>query len=164
MSKKRNKKEDKILKGKVNENYKVEKVDINKYELVEVQGNEEGKYKKEDQVVIYKYQKIKGKVIVEYVDTDGNIIKEETVITGKIDDQYKVDRLEIDGYELIDVIGNEEGVYQIKEQRVMLIYKKKEQIVLPKTGQARIIYIILGIVMIISISTLSYFNVLKKNK
>ena len=157
-------KEDKILKGKVNENYKVEKVDINKYELVEVQGNEEGKYKKEDQVVIYKYQKIKGKVIVEYVDTDGNIIKEETVITGKIDDQYKVDRLEIDGYELIDVIGNEEGVYQIKEQRVMFIYKKKEQIVLPKTGQARIIYIILGIVMIISISTLSYFNVLKKNK
>lgn len=157
-------KEDKITNGKVGESYKTEKVDIYKYELKEVVGNEEGKYTKEDQVVIYKYEKVRGRIIIKYIDPDGNIITEDKIITGKVDDPYKVDRIEIEGYDLIEVIGNEEGIYMIEDQVVMFKYEKIKQPVIPQTGQARIIYIILGIIIFASVSSLSYIDLSRTNK
>ena len=149
---------DVVIKGKVGESYKAEKKEIYKYKLKEVIGNEEGKIAKEDQEVIYKYEKVNGRIIVEYIDPDGNPIQEEKIIEGKVDDPYKVSRLEIEGYELIEVIGNEEGVYKVEDQRVSFKYKKIEKPTMPKTGQTRIAYIILGFIIIISIATLGYYN------
>ena len=60
-------KDDTITTGYIGENYKQERTDIDIYELVEVVGNEEGKYTKEDQVIVYKYKRIKGRIIIMFV-------------------------------------------------------------------------------------------------
>ena len=155
-------KEDIILKGKFDEKYKTERLEFEKYVLNEVEGNEEGKFTKETQIVIYKYKKLAGRVIAKYIDSEGNTIHEDTITTGQIDEEYKVDRIQIEGYELKNVIGKEEGIYKLEDQTVIFKYKKIENTVLPQTGQARMAYIILGAIVIISITTLGYYKLAGK--
>lgn len=155
-------KDDLIITDTVGEDYEVSSSEIYAYKLVEVLGNEKGKFTEEDQVVIYKYEKITGRIIIIYQDPDGNKIQEDTIITGKVDEPYKVDRQEIDGYELIEVIGDEEGKYKIEDQYVMYKYKKLEIPTIPQTGQARTMYLIIGLIIIVCIGGLSYIEVLKQ--
>ena len=152
-------KNDVILEGKVGENYKTEKAKFDIYEFVEVVGEEEGKYTKEDKIVIYKYNKKIGRVIIIYSDPDGEKIKENDIVEGKIDTDYKLKRQAIDGYELIEVIGNEEGKFTLVDQFVSYKYKKIEKHeIMPQTGQTRIAYIAVGIIIIMSICGLIYIK------
>ena len=50
-------KDDVVLEDEVGKEYKTEKIEFEKYEFVEVNGKEEGKFEKEEQIVIYKYNK-----------------------------------------------------------------------------------------------------------
>ena len=152
--------EDIILTGDIGEDYKTEKLDFEIYEFEEVEGNEEGKFSSKDIVVIYKYNKKSGRIIIIYQDPDGEVIKPNDIITGKIGEDYSVDRQIVDGYELIEIIGNEKGTYQLADQFVMYKYKKIENpITLPQTGQSRIVYIAVGIIIIISILGLIYIKI-----
>ena len=120
--------DDTIIAGEVGKDYKVDKNEIDGYELVEVVGNEKGKYTKEDQVVIYKYEKVKeketGRVIAKYQDINGNTLKDDTITTGYIGENYKQERTDIDIYELVEVVGNEEGKYTKEDQVIVYKYKR----------------------------------------
>ena len=162
-------KQDVTITGKVGTDYSVSEEEINGYEYIEVVGNKEGKYTKEDQEVIFKYKKIKeeietGKVIVKYQDEEGNSIKQDVTITGKVGTDYSVSEEEINGYEYIEVVGNKEGKYTKEDQEVLFKYRKveEEKPVIPQTGQARTIYLILGLVIIICIGGLVYIKIIKE--
>ena len=157
-------KDDTITTGYIGENYKQERTDIDIYELVEVVGNEEGKYTKEDQVIVYKYKRIKGRIIIIYEDPNGEKIRDDDVITGEVGKDYKVNRNEIDGYEIIEVIGNEEGKYKVEDQYVRFKYKKIENPVIPQTGQNRILYVIMVMIIIACIGTIMYIKTIQDTK
>ena len=153
-------KEDVVLTGNVGEDYKTEKVEFEIYKLIEIVGNEQGKFSKEDKEVIYRYNKKEGRIIIIYQDPDGVTIKSDDVIIGKVGEEYSVERQIIDGYELVEIIGNEKGKYMLADQFVMYKYKKIETpITLPQTGQSRIAYVIVGIIIIISILGLIYIKI-----
>ena len=162
-------KQDVTITGKVGTDYSVSEEEINGYEYIETVGNKEGKYTKEDQEVIFKYKKIKeeietGKIIVKYQDEEGNSIKQDVTITGKVGTDYSVSEEEINGYEYIEVVGNKEGKYTKENQEVIFKYRKveEEKPVIPQTGQARTIYLILGLVIIICIGGLVYIKIIKE--
>lgn len=156
--------DDTIIAGEVGKDYKVDKNEIDGYELVEVVGNEEGKYTKEDQVIVYKYKRIKGRIIIIYEDPNGEKIRDDDVITGEVGKDYKVNRNEIDGYEIIEVIGNEEGKYKVEDQYVRFKYKKIENPVIPQTGQNRILYVIMVMIIIACIGTIMYIKTIQDTK
>ena len=158
-------KEDITLKGEVGVSYKTEKVEFEMYDFTEVIGKEEGKFEQEEQVVIYKYRKKTGRVIVIYNNPEGVKIKENDIIIGKLDEEYKIKRQVVDGYELIEIVGNEEGKYKLTDQFVLYKYKKLEKaITVPQTGESRIGYIIIGIIIICSIGGLIYIKWIEFNK
>ena len=107
---------------------------------------------------------ITGKVIVKYQDEEGNSIKQDVTITGKVGTDYSVSEEEINGYEYIEVVGNKEGKYTKENQEVIFKYRKveEEKPVIPQTGQARTIYLILGLVIIICIGGLVYIKIIKE--
>ena len=152
-------KENDILTGKVDEDYKTTPIELEIYKLKEVVGEEEGKYKEEDTIVVYKYDKKEGRIIIIYQDPEGETIKPNDVVVGKIGEDYSIDRQIVDGYELVEVVGNEKGTYQLADQFVMYKYKKIEvPITVPQTGQSRIAYIIIGIIILLAIFGLIYIK------
>ena len=107
---------------------------------------------------------ITGKIIVKYQDEEGNSIKQDVTITGKVGTDYSVSEEKINGYEYIEVVGNKEGKYTKENQEVIFKYRKveEEKPVIPQTGQARTIYLILGLVIIICIGGLVYIKIIKE--
>lgn len=159
-------KEEKIITGYVDEEYKLEREEIEDYNFVEVKGSETGKFTEENQTVIFVYEKQKGKVIVKYQDEEGNSIKEDVIFTDEVGVEYSVNEETIDGYEYIEVVGNKEGKYTKEDQEVIFKYKKiqEEKPIIPQTGQFKIIYLILGIIIILSIGSLICIDILKNKK
>ena len=54
---------------------------------------------------------LEGKVIVHYVDEENSALLEDKILTGYEDDSYKTTPEDIEGYTLINTIGNETGKY-----------------------------------------------------
>lgn len=54
---------------------------------------------------------LEGKVIVHYVDEESSALLEDKILTGYEDDSYKTTPEDIEGYTLINTIGNETGKY-----------------------------------------------------
>lgn len=68
-----------------------------------------GKY--EGMIAIKAAHNLEGKVIVHYVDEEGSALLEDKILTGYEDDSYKTTSEDIEGYTLINTIGNETGKY-----------------------------------------------------
>lgn len=68
-----------------------------------------GKY--EGIIAIKAAHNLEGKVIVHYVDEEGSALLEDKILTGYEDDSYKTTPEDIEGYTLINTIGNETGKY-----------------------------------------------------
>lgn len=68
-----------------------------------------GKY--EGMLAIKAAHNLEGKVIVHYVDEEGSALLEDKILTGYEDDSYKTTSEDIEGYTLINTIGNETGKY-----------------------------------------------------
>lgn len=68
-----------------------------------------GKY--EGMIAIKAAHNLEGKVIVHYVDEEGSALLEDKILTGYEDDSYKTTPEDIEGYTLINTIGNETGKY-----------------------------------------------------
>jgi len=123
--------------AKVGDKYSTEKLEFAHYDFVEVVGLENGVVTEEAQEVTYYYTKKTGKVIVIYEDEDGKIIKEEE-ITGKVEEDYKVEIEEIDGYKIVERPTNTQG--KITEETIEVkvkVQKIPEEI---KTGKVVVIY------------------------
>lgn len=109
------------ISGNEGDSYQAERKEFENYKIVRVEGQEVGVLSTEEKEVIYYYERKTGTVQVIYEDEAGDeVLKEE--FTGKIGDKYEVTVKEIDGYKIVEVIGNTTGEYEskLKEVRVKL--------------------------------------------
>lgn len=84
---------------------------------------------------------IYGDVIVSYVDNDDNKLLEDKKISDLVNNDYLTREEKIDGYTLVDIIGEVEGKIGIDTKYVKYIYYKNNSKTLPdliKTGTSRI--------------------------
>lgn len=122
---------DQVYNGLIGENYKTEKQEIKGYQLLRIDGIEEGLFENQVQMVTYVYEvKEEPKqvdIVIIIVDEDGHIIKEE-IITGKEGDPYHLDLIpkEMEGYEFIRIDGPVDGYFGEDDGKIMFVYRKIE--------------------------------------
>ena len=111
----------------INENYE------NKYEFVRVDGNENGTYTLDKQVITYWYQKKPAEIEVQYreVGTEEELADKVEKVS-RVDDTYttenKLDEINAEygnKYEFVRVEGNPEGTYTLEKQTIIYYYQKK---------------------------------------
>ena len=115
---------DVICNGKIGDNYTAEKKDISKFKFDKIIGEEKGKIEKGVKVVTVVYIPLASDVIARYVDDNGITIANTNIYSGGIGQNYKTDKLEIDGYRLIKIDGNETGVFSEDVHVVKYVYKR----------------------------------------
>ena len=98
--------------GYVGDNYKTESKEIEGYKLIKVIGEQEGSYSKDPIKVIYVYKHITSSVVIKYVDEDFKEISNSDTITGNVGSDYETVAKDIKGYELVEVLGEEKGIYE----------------------------------------------------
>ena len=133
--------------GRVDDPYTTQdKIDVingkfaNKYEFVKVDGNAEGNYTVDKQVITYWYQKKMSSIEVNYLEVGTNaVLSEQITSEGRIDDGYTTEnKLDIinqnfaNKYEFVKVDGNTEGQYTLEKQIITYWYQKKETDVIVK--------------------------------
>lgn len=105
------------LTGEEGESYEAEQKEIDGYEFVEVNGDEEGEYGEDDATVEYVYEKEESEepeestVTVTYVDEDGEELADSEELTGEEGESYETEAADVDGYKVKEVNGDEEGEY-----------------------------------------------------
>src|SRR5699024_7331167 len=120
------------LTDEVGESYKAEQKDIDGYEFVEVNGDEEGEHGEDDATVEYVYEKEESDeaeestVEVTHVDEDGEELADSKELTGEEGESYETEEADIDGYTLKEVNGDEEGEYGEDDATVEYVYEKEE--------------------------------------
>ena len=109
------------ISGKEGDSYQAQRKEFENYELVEVVGQEVGVLSTEEKEVKYYYERITGKVSIVYEDEEGNVLLTEGT-SGKVGDKYEVTIKEIEGYKIVEVIGETTGNYDktTKEIRVRM--------------------------------------------
>ncbi|MFC6202930.1 MucBP domain-containing protein [Lactiplantibacillus nangangensis] len=129
--------------GKVGSNYQTQAKAIAGYTLVGMPVNQNGQFSKQPTTVVYRYVKdaitvATGQpVTVQYVDETGQSLAIETVLNGKVGENYQATAAVIDGYELIQVVGNPSGNFSEQAQTITFKYRK----IAPKTGSVTIHYV-----------------------
>ena len=117
-----------LLTGKVGEDYEATEKIINGWVIKEIHGEARGVYTEEAQEVVYLYERKKAAPItVKYQDVDGNIVVPTIKLAGDIGEPYTVEKKEIEGYSIKEVIGNPVGVFSEEEQEILFIYKKIQE-------------------------------------
>lgn len=79
--------------------------------------------KYENELTIKAAHGIYGKLIVKYVDIDGNELADEIVSSKKVGTEYNTSKIDIDGYRLKEVIGEEDGTYTADDITVIYVYE-----------------------------------------
>ena len=134
--------------GRIDEEYTTEnkldeinKANDNKYEFVKVEGNTEGKYTLEKQVITYYYQKKQSSIEVNYVEVGTNkVLADQVNKTGRIDEEYttenkldEINKTNANKYEFVKTTGDTtEGVYKLEKQTITYWYQKKATKVVTK--------------------------------
>ncbi|WP_185805794.1 MucBP domain-containing protein, partial [Mammaliicoccus sciuri] len=116
------------LKGKVGEDYSsTHPEQINEYNYLETEGNPTGEYSRDNQTVTYVYQKADGHVTVRYVDENGNPVQPDTVLNGKVGEDYSSTHpTQINEYNYLETEGTPEGKYSRDNQTVTYVYQKAD--------------------------------------
>ncbi len=117
-----------VLTGAVGSEYHYDALDIPDYYLVDVQGTPNGIYQEGEQKIIYTYEELirTGEVGVSYVDEDGYDVGHGDIYTGNVGEEYNIEAKEFEGYELVEIVGNQTGVYNQEYPEVTFIYRKQE--------------------------------------
>ncbi len=114
---------------KEGENYTTESKEISGYKLVETSGKVNGIVGRKEIEVIYGYKKIAGGVKVKHIDKENNEVIKEEKIEGLVGEKYNTKRLELQKYNFIEVVGNEEGKLSGEVIEVVYYYEKKQAII-----------------------------------
>lgn len=130
---------DTIIQGKIGEEYTTQEKVIEGYKYYEVLGKTQGQFEKENQTVIFVYEKIEATstVVVSYLDYNGNSISAEETLIGVIGTDYEAKEKIIEGYTLKEVKGEKNGQYSTENKVVKFIYDKNKSegtIVLNQSG------------------------------
>jgi len=137
--------EDEVIEGYEGKEYTTESKEIERYVLVEEPTNKEGEMKVEEvvdeatgettlndtTVVTYKYDKQPAKVIVRYINKlTGEIFSEEE-LNGKLDEEYRTEAKEFEGYRFLndEYPENAEGVYTEETIIVNYYYMKITKVI-----------------------------------
>src|SRR5699024_5513905 len=118
--------------GEVGDSYETEEKEIDGYEFVEVDGEESGEYGEDDATVEYVYEEEseeaeESTVTVTYVDEDGEEIEDSEELTGEVGETYESEQKDIDGYEFVEVNGEEEGEYGEDDATVEYVYEEESE-------------------------------------
>ena len=112
--------------------YQTNPKEILDYKVLRVDGDPEGTYVAGTTIVTYVYEKVtdeessdpvQSKVIVNYVDINGKKISGRVIFIGTVGTEWKSFEKTIDGYYLVRVEGNTEGLYTTEEQEVTYVYE-----------------------------------------
>lgn len=114
-----------MLDGNSGDNYIINRKEFENYNFVEIIGEEIGKLSENKKEVILYYTRKTGKVVIKYIDVVGNVLLKDE-ITGKVEEQYKVDSKEIEGYNIITVPEKTEGTFIDGIIELIFILDKKE--------------------------------------
>ncbi|WP_278955677.1 MucBP domain-containing protein, partial [Lactobacillus apis] len=118
--------DDKVLSGKLDDQYEAEPKDITDYVLVETPDNVKGTFSTTPQEVTYVYtKKTVSNVIVHYQDEAGNTIADDETLSGKLDTNYTAKPKDITDYELVKIPDNVKGQFSNAPQEVTFVYTKK---------------------------------------
>ena len=112
--------------GRVGEDYVTVAKDIENYTLIGDTENTRGEYKEGTIEVIYYYEKTPAKVIIKYEDEEGKDILEKRVVEGYVSQNYETKAEEIEGYELVEVKGQEKGEMTKEDIIIIYVYKHIE--------------------------------------
>ncbi len=82
-------------------------------------------------------EKIGGSVLVRYEDDKGNILEEDIIYNGDIGDRYSINKAGIANYEIIEVIGDEQGEIEKDIKVITVVYKPIEKEVKASTVIAK---------------------------
>ena len=115
--------DEETITGLVEEEYITEKKTYEKYDFVEVVGNPNGKLTDDVIEVTYYYEKKTGTVEIVYVDENGSELLKD-ILTGKVDEEFKVVEKEIELYQVKEVEGETEGIYTVEKQFVKYIMER----------------------------------------
>ena len=118
--------DDKVIEGHVGDDYKTTPPENigDDYELIKVDGDEEGKITQDPKTISYIYKKKTGKIIVTYIDKDtGKKLYDDDVIEGKIGDKANIKPKDAPYYNLVD--EPKDVVITDKDQVIAYSYKKK---------------------------------------
>lgn len=87
--------------------------------------------------VKYYYERKYGAVEIIYEDEKGNIVLKE-IMRGKVEEEYKVIRKEIENYRIEKEAENAEGKYSLEKVTVKYIVRRVASEVSPDTGDRNI--------------------------
>ena len=119
----------------------------------------------------FKLYAIPYNVYVEYVDEEGNMVADPETYTGLYtDDEYKTIEKVVDGYELVKVEGEKEGVIQDKDVYVTYVYQfvmgqgeEEDDDDIVNTGSTVNVTLMSAVTIIISVLALSLISKKRNN-
>ncbi|MBO5477202.1 MAG: MucBP domain-containing protein, partial [Clostridia bacterium] len=132
------------MSGKVDEEYKVVEKTIEKYKVKSIEGDKEGTYKIEKQIVKITMEKIRGTVKVFLFDQDGNLLG-TLEGDGVVGETYEIELPEKEGY-YID--GEKEISVEYVDGEIVInvnyvkIVEEEELIEPPATGDINVVFYI----------------------
>ena len=152
--------EDDILTGKVTERFTANAhQDLDVYKLVSQSPSfVEGTFTLEEQEIIFYYEPVIGKLTVKYVDENGKKLTDEMVSEDQIKKAYKTSAKSFENYELVKVIGNEEGYYDVNDTEVVYVYRFVDKDI-PNTGITN--NYVLDVIFTVSLISLLGYAILK---
>ncbi|MBE0451914.1 MAG: MucBP domain-containing protein, partial [Clostridia bacterium] len=114
------------LNGAVGSDYTAERKSFLGYYLISIPDNEEGLFTEETIHVYYYYEiteEPQGMVTAHYWDEENNELADDVVLYGFYEDPYETNDKSIEGYQLKEIIGDENGVFGEKPINVYYIYE-----------------------------------------
>ena len=152
--------EDDILTGKVTERFTANAhQDLDVYKLVSQSPSfVEGTFTLEEQEITFYYEPVIGKLTVKYVDENGKKLTDEMVSEDQIKKAYKTSAKSFENYELVKVIGNEEGYYDVNDTEVVYVYRFVDKDI-PNTGITN--NYVLDVIFTVSLISLLGYAILK---
>ena len=112
--------------GEVGSSYTTERKELEGYEYVETQGDEQGTFTEEEQEVVYVYKKLTARVIVRYLEKGTNEeLLDELVIEGNVGDVYQTSREVIKNYKSADPEPTNSVGRMTKEEIIVTYYYER---------------------------------------
>ncbi len=107
---------------------------IDKYKLIESPDISNMTFTKEDQEIVYKYQKTDSDITIKYVDENGKEIGNSKVVRYPIDSEQIIKAASLKGYEIKSGINAIKLKVSKEDSEISFIYKKSDSLVNPQTG------------------------------
>jgi hypothetical protein len=78
--------------------------------------------------MFFKFTGLRGSVVSRFIDEDGNTLVQDVVTSGMVGKDYNTSSIDIEGYHLERVVGDESGKYIDGEIQVVYVYSKSSDV------------------------------------